>query len=359
MAFVVPPSLVTGSVKEKLQAIDYWGLLSSSAGLILLLIAISMGGSVGYPWNHPAIISMLVLGSALLVIFVLVEKKWAIMPLMPLRFFRHPPVCAIMIQNFLIGIVYYANIYFLPIYYQCGRRWSLMNAAIMTIPFVASQSVFSVISGQYISYFKRYGEVIWLGYALWTLGSGLTMLFDMNTPHWTIVLVLIVEGAGVGFVFQPTLVAVQAHTSKEDRAVVTSVRNFTRSMGGATGMAMSTAIFSNKFSSEIKSLPAALKSQLLGAMFSVPDLDSLPTAQSNTIKDAYIAACRQVFMSWVIFEGICLVLCLFIRDRGLSRPTEGGSQEPSVKSGDIESDTTDNGSQLVIHSNDACVNEKR
>ena len=124
--------------------------------------------------------------------------------MMPLHLFKNPAICAILVQNLLFGIVYYSYLYYLPIYYQNVRQYSPLLSAALTIPFVAGQSIFSILSGQYVSRTKRYGEVIWSGYVLWTLGSGLILLFNRTTPRWQMVLFLIIEGAGVGNVFQPT-----------------------------------------------------------------------------------------------------------------------------------------------------------
>lgn len=39
--------------------------------------------------------------------------------------------------------------------------------------------------------------------ALWTLGAGLKLLFSRTTSTGVYVAVLIIEGAGIGFVLQP------------------------------------------------------------------------------------------------------------------------------------------------------------
>jgi predicted MFS family arabinose efflux permease len=225
--------------------------------MLLILIPISGGGTY-FEWSSPMVISMLTLGSLSAVLFILVEWKWSAMPMMPLYVFRNPAVCAILIQNFLYGIVYYSNLYYLPIYYENVRQFSPLLSAALTIPFVASQSTFSIVSGQYISRTKRYEEIIWIGYALWDLGSGLVLLFNKTTPRWVLVVCLMVEGAGVGFVFQPTLVAAQAHSTKRDRAVVISVRNVLRSLGGAVGLALSSLVFSNLLKKNLNSITTPL-----------------------------------------------------------------------------------------------------
>ncbi|KAF4126881.1 transporter [Geosmithia morbida] len=318
---VIPPSQVSGSRREKLRAIDWLGLATSAAGLMMLLVPITSGGA-DLPWGSPVVISLLAAGSALVAAFVVVEWRWASMPLLPLKFFAMPQVATIMSQNLLMGAVYYSNLYFLPVYFQSARRWSLMDAAVLTIPLVAGQSVVSVLSGRYISHFGRYGEVVRAGYAVWTLGSGLTLLFGRGTPRAVIVAVCLVEGAGIGLVFQPTLVAIQACTAKEDRAVATSVWSFTRAVGGALGLAVSTAVMSHVVAGEIVSLPRDVQERILGQVLSVQETSGLSPDETDTILRAYTVGCRSVFTMWVALMATCLALCVFIRDRGLSRPDE-------------------------------------
>lgn len=107
-------------------------------------------------------------------------------------------------QNFLIGIVFYSLLYYLPIFYQSALQMDLITSAALLIPIVVPQAIASALSGQYISRMKRYGEVIWTGYVCWVIGSGLHCLFDRNTSTIAIVFILMVEGIGVGLVFQPS-----------------------------------------------------------------------------------------------------------------------------------------------------------
>lgn len=112
------------------------------------------------------------------------------------------------------------------------------------------------------------------------------------------------EGAGVGNVFQPTLVAAQAHSLKRDRAVVISVRNFLRSMGGALGLAISSAIFSNSLKKALNSatgVPQDVKAGILAAILRVPDLSKLSNLQKEEVLDSYMHASRSVFLIWAPF----------------------------------------------------------
>ncbi|KAH6713677.1 MFS multidrug transporter-like protein [Leptodontidium sp. MPI-SDFR-AT-0119] len=316
--FTLPPSRVHGDMNAKVRAIDYWGIVFSSSAIMILLIPIS-GGGIYFNWNSPMVICMLVLGTICMAGFLLAEWKWAIMPMMPLHLFKNRAISAIVLQNFLHGIVYYSHLYYLPVYYQNVRGYSPILSAALTIPFVAGLSMFSIGSGQYISRFKRYGEVIWIGYLLWTFGSGLLLIFSRATPRWQMAVFLIIEGAGV------------AHSAKRDRAVVISTRNFLRAMGGSFGLAICSAVFSHSLKKSLNSssppVSFDLKSDILATILSVPNVTNLSSVEKEQVLDAYMDASRALFILWLPVMGICLALCLLIVDNGLTRPEEKDWQQ--------------------------------
>jgi MFS family permease len=78
VAFTLPPSKVHGGLKTKVKVIDYYGVFLSSSAILMLLIPISGGGTY-FAWDSPMVISMITLGGICMVLFVLVEWKWAVM----------------------------------------------------------------------------------------------------------------------------------------------------------------------------------------------------------------------------------------------------------------------------------------
>ncbi|KAJ5013035.1 D-galactonate dehydratase [Colletotrichum sp. SAR 10_99] len=137
------------------------------------------------------------------------------------------------------------------------------------------------------------------GFGFWTLGAGLTLIFDRNTKPGIIVIPLLIVGIGVGFIFQPTLVALQAHSIKSRRAVITSNRNFFRCAGGACGLAISAAILQATLRAN---LPAEFK-YLSSSTYSIPQLSS---DDMSRVLDAYMAASRAVFIFQIPLVGLCL-----------------------------------------------------
>ena len=115
--FFLPLKPVTGSFKSKLKKVDFLGSILMLISTIFILVPISSGGST-FPWSSPVIIVLLVLGGVTLVIFFFVEWRYAALPIVPLHLLSQRSLAAISAITFLAGCYYYANVYFLPIYFQ-------------------------------------------------------------------------------------------------------------------------------------------------------------------------------------------------------------------------------------------------
>jgi MFS family permease len=316
--FLIPYKRGTKGASEAVKLVDWAGLFTACIAIIFFLVPLSGGGSY-FLWSSPMVISMLAISLASAFAFIMIEWKVALLPLMPLSMFKNAPVAAILVQNFLFGCAYYAELYYLPIYFQNVRGWSPLRASALLVPFVLAQMIFSIGSGFYISKFQRYGEVIWLGFICWTIGAGCMCMFDGSTPVYGIVLTGIVTGIGVGNVFQPCLIAIQAHSPKAQRAVVISNRNFLRSLGGATGLAVCAQVLQAILK---KSLPERL-GHVASTAYARPNLSEFDAVDQEAIKQAYTKACQMVFVTLAPFMGTCLLACLLIKDRGLQRKEDG------------------------------------
>ncbi|GIZ43165.1 hypothetical protein CKM354_000640300 [Cercospora kikuchii] len=314
----LPTNMPKLKLKETIARIDMLGLLFGTAAVVQLLIPTSSGGHAGTPWDSPQVIAMFVVGGFCLIAFLLIEWKWAKLPMMPLSMFKSISVSAMLVQSFLLGIAYFTYLYFLPLYFQNVRGQSTIQSALWQLPMVVTQACSSISGGLYMSHFNRYAELIWFGFGSWTLGAGLLVLANRTIHLGLVCFFLAMIGLGTGLIFQPTLVAVQAHCPKAQRAVVTSNRNFLRSTGGSVGLAVSSAILSNVLKA---SLPERLLS-VASSSFAAPDHSIYSDADRDIIADAYASASRAVFIWCVPVAGIALLLSAFIADKGLIRKEE-------------------------------------
>ncbi|THX29143.1 putative major facilitator superfamily transporter [Aureobasidium pullulans] len=313
-AWTLPQSMPKVNFRETIRKVDWIGLFFSTAAIILILIAISDGGH-GTPWNSAETISMLVVGSICAIAFVIVEWKFAKLPMMPLEMWKNKSVAFMLVQSFLLGMNYYALIYYLPLYYQNVGGYDVMKSAVLILPLVLVQAAFSALGGQYMSFIGHYIEVILIGFAVWTLGSGLLVSLEADSPIGHICGFIIMVGFGAGCTFQTTNTAMQAHSPKSQRAIVISNRMLLRQLGGAVGLAISSAISGNVLAS---SLPAHLQ-YIAESTFAVPDLNTVSAADRRSISTAYANASRAVFIFCVAVIGVALVLTFFVKDKGMKR----------------------------------------
>ncbi|KAF5630058.1 tetracycline efflux (otrb) [Fusarium sp. NRRL 52700] len=313
---------------EGISKIDWVGSLVSGAGIVLLLIPISGGGSY-FSWDSPLSISFLAVGGALFIAFIGWEWKMAKLPMMPgkrnytklalkmntadhsnlVDIYKNSSLAIMLAQNCFLGAVYQSYLYYVPLYLQNPHQYSAMKSAAVYTPLVAAQMIASIGSGQYISRRLRYGEVIIFGFAIWTLGAGLALLFTRHSSPAVIAVILAIVGTGVGCIFQPTLIALQAHSPKSRRAVIISNRNFYRCIGGACGLAVSAAVLQAQLRA---TLPIEYKS-LASSTYVLPE----SMRQVPAVLDAYMSASHSVFILQVPLIGLCLLGTAFIRDRGL------------------------------------------
>ncbi|THZ88855.1 putative major facilitator superfamily transporter [Aureobasidium pullulans] len=313
-AWTLPQSMPKVNFRETIRKVDWIGLFFSTAAIILILIAISDGGH-RTPWNSAETISMLVVGSICAIAFVIVEWKFAKLPMMPLEMWKNKSVAFMLVQSFLLGMNYYALIYYLPLYYQNVGGYDVMKSAVLILPLVLVQAAFSALGGQYMSFIGHYIEVILIGFAVWTLGSGLLVSLGADSPIGHICGFIIMVGFGAGCTFQTTNTAMQAHSPKSQRAIVISNRMLLRQLGGAVGLAISSAISGNVLAS---SLPAHLQ-YIAESTFAVPDLNTVSAADRRSISTAYASASRAVFIFCVAVIGVALVLTFFVKDKGMKR----------------------------------------
>lgn len=144
------------------------------------------------------------------------------------------------------------------------------------------------------------------------------LLFKRDTHAVIVCVIVAITGLGIGFTFQPTLVALQAHCTKSQRAVVIADRNFFRCLGGACGLAISAAILQATLRSNLPTQFA----YLTHSSYSLPDRSAVTEIEWEQILDAYAQASHSVFLFMFPVIALCFLACVLVRDHGLERPKD-------------------------------------
>jgi len=128
--------------------------------------------------------------------------------------------------------------------------------------------LFSTLSGLYIHKFGRYRECLLLGWAVWAIGLGLFSTLEGPSLDKQVGFALL-SGFGLGSTLQPSLIAVQAGVERRHMAIVTSLRNFIRNLGGTLGLAISGTIINNAIRTTL--MPLGLSTAAIQMLMNSPN----------------------------------------------------------------------------------------
>ncbi|QRV95367.1 major facilitator superfamily transporter [Ceratobasidium sp. AG-Ba] len=306
--WMLPQNKMSGNLREKLRMVDFIGSSVSLAAVVLLLVPLS-GGGIYYSWNSAFVISMIAVGSVLAVLFILVEWRVAALPILPLYLFRIRNVFIVSATTFLTGIVFFCNLYFLPSYYTDVRGFSPVQAGLYLLPLVVVQVFAVMLSGQLLSRTRYPRPYIVGGFAIWTIGAGLQSMFGLGTSKGKIIGYLILEGIGIGFTFQTTILAAQASAPSPERAVITGSRNFFRSLGGAIGLVATKNAVLKK---ELLAIPG-LSAQAAASIIKLGPQALTDSSLDGAVRSAYMSSIRAVFILFIPVAGLSVIMSLFMK----------------------------------------------
>lgn len=313
-----------GTYFEKVKRIDHGGIVLNLASVLLVLIPLS-GAGVTYAWKSPFLVATLCSGCVLAVLFVLYEWKLAAMPIMPLRLYRYPHCSYLYAQTFLTGLAYFGAFFYMPIYFQSVLGNGPLFSGVLLLSLVITSSVSSIASGFTMFRQGRYMPCILVGFALWTLGNGLTLLFGRGTTVGPLVSILAVQGVGTGLTLQPTLVGMYANSAAHDRAVTTGLRNFIRTIGGAFGLVISGAILNNTLKQNLTwrdGFSAEMVAGLASSAYTVDDL-GLEGNAVDLVLDAYMQGLHYIFIFFTVCSALSLVLTFGVGNTDLKSRAGG------------------------------------
>ncbi|KAM0746561.1 MFS general substrate transporter [Meredithblackwellia eburnea MCA 4105] len=310
--FLLPLTHVTGDFGTKLKQMDWLGTFLSLAMTVCSLVPLAGGGTT-FPWNGSVVIALFVVSGVAAVAFITVQAFYAKLPLLPMSMFKNYNIALVLFQTWLVGIVFYGNVFYVPIYAQNVLGMGAIESAAVLLPLVLAQTFTTTLAGLWVKRTAKTKSSLVVGFVWWFAGQAAQLCFKRGTSVGVIVGVLLVQGMGAGATLQSTLVLAQASGPAADRAVVTGARNFARTSGGAIGLAMANTILNNIFIKNLPaSVPATLKEQLRKEFVLPSDIS---VGLRDSILDAYMVGVRDVFIFFIPVMGVCLAIGLILKVR--------------------------------------------
>lgn len=311
-------------MRAGLAAVDWLGSFAVISGTLLVLLGLTFGGGVMFPWKSAAVISMIIVGALMLVVFAFIEMRIARYPIIPLRLFRSRVAVASFVCCFFHGTVYVSGSYYLPLYFQAVVGASPILSGVYLLPYSIGLSIASAATGVAIKKTGQYLVFIIGGFVLLTLGFALFTNLGAEANWAKIFLYQIVASIGVGPNFQTTLLSLHTTCDRRDLASATATHGFIRQMATTISVVLGGVAFQNQMQRQHASLVTSIgapAADLSGsnAASSVYLVNGLSGPALHAARAAYWNAIQTMFIMYAAFAGSGLVVSCFITQSKLSK----------------------------------------
>ena len=226
--------------------IDIAGNILFAVGLIILLLGITYGitpyknNPMG--WTNPMVISALVIGTIMLVLFPFVEKKVK-GPMFDMHLFKSRNFSISIFTAFvsamgMMGLMYMLTLIFqgiwLPIH---GYRYAVtpLWAGIYMLPMPISMGIFGVLSSRLANRFDpRWLTTIGLFISAFALLSLVMLTYDFS--YMVLSVVITIYGIGYGIFNVPNLTVAMSSVPANERGSTSGILNTMRNTGYASSI---------------------------------------------------------------------------------------------------------------------------
>jgi EmrB/QacA subfamily drug resistance transporter len=303
--------------------LDVPGVLLSIAALAGLVYGIIHGGS-GAGWTTPGVLGPLAGGLVLLAVFVWQQRRSS-HPALDVSLFRNPAFSAAATA---LGLNFFALLgatFYLVYYLQGVLGYSPLESGAALIPMAVGMALMAPGSSRLA---ERYGAkaVCATGFALIGLSFLGVQVLGLDSPVWLLVVVLGVQGLGMGAVMAPATESIMSVVPREKAGAGAAVNNSVRQVGGALGVAVLGSLLAASYAAYLgttaDALPAGSRAEarqsIIGTLEAVRAVevsgDAEAAAAATAIVDpaleAFVSAMHVTAVGTAAAAGVALVVVL-------------------------------------------------
>jgi len=240
-AFLVSRNLID-RLPERRAVIDYVGAALLMGGVSALMLALNNTGTADAALGLRTVEGLYVIAVLLAGAFIYMERRTP-EPILPLSLLGNRMVATTTLSGTLLGVAIFGALAFVPLYVQSALGRSAREAGGVLTPLLLGWVLMSIVTGRML---PRVGFRPFIVGGLTCVSVGFIGLATVgpSTPMWRMHVDLGLMGIGMGMTMLSLLLAVQSAVAREQLGVATSLGQFTRSIGGAIGVAVMGAIVS-------------------------------------------------------------------------------------------------------------------
>jgi EmrB/QacA subfamily drug resistance transporter len=218
---------------------DARGAVTVTGGLMLFVYALSRAPQHG--WGSASTLGLLAASVASIAAFIRIELRspW---PLLPMRMFRNRTLSSANATMAIIGAVMFSEFFILTLYLQNVLHYSAVQTGAAFTAFAGMVVLVSNLAQPIVARLGvRRSLVLGLVLSLASLAY-LTRLPVSGQYFWDLFPGFLVGGMGVGLSIVPVTIASLTGVQRADAGVASGLVNTSRQIGGAVGIAATSAV---------------------------------------------------------------------------------------------------------------------
>jgi EmrB/QacA subfamily drug resistance transporter len=234
-AALVAYAVVTERRRENAGSFDVAGALTLTVGQLVLVYGVVEAGLSG--WDTAMALGLIVGGAALLVVFGLIESRWAREPLIPFRELTRP----LRVANNIV-LLFSASLFPMwfisSLYLQQVLGLSPLHTGLIFLPMTVMIGVMAGRAGKLVG---RFGVRPVLGGGLVMLSAGMFLLARIGATGSGVVYIMIpglLTAAGIAMSIVPSTIAATQGAKPGQAGLASGLVNTSRQIGGGLGLAI-------------------------------------------------------------------------------------------------------------------------
>jgi EmrB/QacA subfamily drug resistance transporter len=220
--------------------LDLVGLPLAAAGMLALTWGLVRSNSVG--WGSAEVVAALILGVALVAVFLAWERR-APSPMLPLELFRSRGFSAPNAVSFFMYAGLFGTLFLMAQFFQTALGYSPLQAGLRLLPWTATPMVVAPLAGGLAD---RFGNrpFMTLGMIMQAVGLGwVAFIASPDVGYLQLGIALTIAGIGTSLCFPTVANSVMGSVPPEEAGPASGTNSSLRELGGVFGVAVLAAVF--------------------------------------------------------------------------------------------------------------------
>ncbi|KZF26756.1 putative transporter [Xylona heveae TC161] len=307
------------SKRAKWKDVDFLGVITFVISMVSFLLFLDLGGQK-LPWSHPVVIALIAACSVCSLAFVLIEKFWAVKPLIPLWLIRENGVGISCLVQILVFWGRLATLSHLATFYIRTMDATNTVAAAFIVPSSVGNAVGALLSGAVISRTFRYKTLSAITIIVACISYTLVVLRWRHGANIFESFYIFPVGVTFGMVLSAQFVGLSASAPTAQKAIAISMYYLSQQVGTVIGIGSAATLLRADFRSRLfeRLVGFPERDQLIqGILDDARFAATLPAKLKSVVRTEYLQSFQLVPIMSLVTTALALPLILWLREHPL------------------------------------------